>query len=147
MKNRLEIQAEERERTERAEQERLRHGGGGMGLQQSGERIQPSIFMIGLTLKLIDKVGSFCTWTKQMPSWAVSNTCESAFKETEHPIVFQDPNAKSREELDFQFGRKNVALLILTAKHVRARQSQYRDGRNPPHSCPRWRHGQVGAPA
>ena len=83
-----------------------------MGLQQPGERIQPGTFMIGFgkpAPKLNDKVGSLFTWTKQMTSWGVSNTCEGAFKKTENPIVFQGPNAKSREGLDFQFGREKVA--------------------------------------
>ena len=59
--------------------------------------------------ELNDEVGSFFTWTKQMTSWAVSNTCEGAFKETENIVVFQGPKAKSREEFDFQFGRETVA--------------------------------------
>ena len=48
MKFRLEIQAEDRGCTERAELERLQHGGGGMGLQQPGERIQPGTFVINI---------------------------------------------------------------------------------------------------
>ena len=57
--------------------------------------------MIGLgkpAPTLNDNGGSFFTRTKQMTSWVVSNTCESAFKETDVPIVFQGPNALSREQ-------------------------------------------------
>lgn len=70
-----------------------------MGLQQHGERLRPGTFVIGLgnpTRKLNDKLGSFFTWTKHITSLAVSNTCESAFKETENRIVFQGPNAERR---------------------------------------------------
>ena len=109
MQIRLEIQVEERERTERAQQERLPHGGGGMGLQQPGECIQPGTFMIDLRKpapKHDNKVGSFFTWTKQMTSWAVSNTCEGALKETVNPIVFQGPNAKGRGSWIFSLGER-----------------------------------------
>ena len=39
MKMRVEIHAEEKESTVRAERQRLQHGGGGTGLQQPGEGI------------------------------------------------------------------------------------------------------------
>ena len=86
--------------------------------------------------KLNDKVGILFTWTKQMTSWAVSNTCEDAFKQTDNRTVFQGPNAKSKEELGFQCGREMVASAraaykgittavsnsFLLAKNIRDRQ-------------------------
>ena len=44
-----------------------------------------------------------------MTSRPVSNTCEGGFTETENAVVFQNPNAKGRDECDFQFGREKVA--------------------------------------
>ena len=68
--------------------------------------------------KLNDKVGILFTWTKQMTSWADSNTCEGAFKETDNRTVIQGPNAKSKEELGCQCGREIVALARTAYKGI-----------------------------
>lgn len=78
----MDLQAQERERTERAQMERPRLGGGGMGTQLSEQRTQSGIFEVGLgkpAPKLDDNIGNFFTWTRQKTYWGVSNTCEDAF--------------------------------------------------------------------
>ena len=41
-----------------------------------------------------------------MTIWASSNISEGAFKETDDPIIFQGPKAKTREELKFHLDER-----------------------------------------
>ena len=110
---RMDVQAEERSRTEKIELERLQLGGG-MGVPVEQRTQQPGSFLIGLRTPPLPKLDNSKTdhilvWKKQFTSWAVTNSCEDALLETTNPIVIQGPNTVSREELVFRHGQARVA--------------------------------------
>ena len=53
--------------------------------------------------------GTFFVWKKHFTSWTVTNSCEDALLGTTNPIVFQGPDAVSREELVFHHGQAREA--------------------------------------
>ncbi|CAM9184868.1 unnamed protein product, partial [Laminaria digitata] len=103
MRIRMEVQAEERDRTEtvqweRQRLERLQPVGGMVGGPE--QHAQPGTFMVSQNKpapKLNDKTGGveYFTWKKQFRSWAVSSSCEDALKETTNPIIFHGPNTNT----------------------------------------------------
>ncbi|CAN0239714.1 unnamed protein product, partial [Laminaria digitata] len=106
MRIQMEVQAEERDRSDTIQWERSRldrleglqpAGGVGRGPEQ---RAQPGTFMVSTNKpapKLSDKTAGvdYFTWKKQFTSWAVSHSCEDALKETANPITFHDPHTNT----------------------------------------------------
>ena len=62
--------------------------------------------------------GTFFVWKKHFTSWTVTNSCEDALLGTTNPIVFQGPDAVSREELVFHHGQAREASARRAYKEI-----------------------------
>ena len=81
-------------------------------MNSSEQRGQPGMFIVGFgkpAPKLENKAGSYVPWSKQLITWAVTNTCDDALMETSDPIILQGPHAISRGELEIRHGPNKVA--------------------------------------
>lgn len=93
MRIRMDVQAEERTRTERAQLERLHLGSGG-GMNSSEQRGQPGMFLVRFEKpvpKLNSEASSYFPWSKYITAWTVTNTCDDARKETSDPLYSRAP--------------------------------------------------------